>query len=658
MTKGRKSRKKSRIPNETIEILRSSFTEADIDKSGTLDLHKMQILLSKMGLSIPEKEAEQMISSVAKRDRNELDFDDFLLLFDRATVRTLFKEFDKEGSGEITFENLKQSLHSRGWHATDNQIRDMIERVDTKGNGRIDFNEFYNYFRLVPNLDMQKVFAVWLTPPSKVQKLQEAFDLYDSNEDGFLNVNELNQAFHHLGLCLHDEEVIAILKRANQGRDVSISFYEFIALFDISNVCSLFNEIDVDEDGQLDFCEVKKAFEKIGWKLSDYQIDNLISMLDRTGNNMIDFEEFLDFFENLPLLDLRTLSHYWVSTPFITDFSGGSTLIPFLPNRGGSTPINYSLAAALSSLVSRSLTNPLERIKIVLQTQAGQLTSSPIAIAREIIAKEGWVGLWKGTGATTLRLVPFAGVVGAMNGFLLDKVPNKNSAPWRFFAIASAATIASTLTYPLDLIRTRMCLLEKEGEKKIDKHTHRALINLLKTEGLRGAYRGLVPTLLALPPFIALQQTTFEVLMRRWRMNVGDTGIAATFGLGVASGMFAQTVLFPMEVVRTRMQLPIAKSQNSNQFNYTGTFNALKTIAVKEGMRGLFKGIGTAYLRVAPNAAISLWIRDSALRYMEDRSMRKGHKHEHHEHKEFEANKLMNQMDNPFQVNKQNECKE
>lgn len=409
-------------------------------------------------------------------------------------------------------------------------------------------------------------------------------------------------------------------------------------VFDVTNLKTVFSQIDSKGDGKLDFEEVKYAFMRVGWDLTDNDVMNLITSINVRGKNKIDFEEFMWAFDKLPLLDLHALSHYWLATPVLSEFEG-TPLIPFLPNtQQVGTPTNYSIAAAAASVVSRSVTNPLERIKIVIQTQSN-ITTSPIAIAREIIAKEGYLGLWRGTVASAVRTVPFAGVVGALNGFLLDRVPDKNAARWRFVAIGTAASVASTITYPLDLIRTRMCLIERPGERGCQNRTIPALMDLVKAEGLRGAYRGLVPTLLATPLFISLQQTSFEVLVKNYKMNQGYSPSAATtVGIGLLAGVFTQTVLFPLEVVRHRMQV----QNKSSTEQYKGTFHALKTIVVKEGFRGLFRGMWPAYLRVAPNAAISLFIREAVLDWLDRKGSQAGHLHEHHHHTEQESKHLHN----------------
>jgi hypothetical protein len=97
MSKNRNLEKEKDVPQTptfTIESLKERFHEADVDKTGSLDKRKMLILLTNLGIIIPDEEVDKMIKSVAKGNREELDFEDFLHLFDMTRVKALFKEID------------------------------------------------------------------------------------------------------------------------------------------------------------------------------------------------------------------------------------------------------------------------------------------------------------------------------------------------------------------------------------------------------------------------------------------------------------------------------------------------------------------------------------------------------------------------------------
>ena len=78
---------------------------------------------------------------------------------------------------------------------------------------------------------------------------------------------------------------------------------------------------------------------------------------------------------------------------------------------------------------------------------------------------------------------------------------------------------------------------------------------------------------------------------------------AGDAGTGAAAGAVAQTFVYPLDVVRRRMQTGVK--------NYRGLFDAIRTIAVNEGVtRGLYRGLSLNYLKTIPNVAIYMSLYD------------------------------------------------
>jgi len=71
---------------------------------------------------------------------------------------------------------------------------------------------------------------------------------------------------------------------------------------------------------------------------------------------------------------------------------------------------------------------------------------------------------------------------------------------------------------------------------------------------------------------------------------------------GALAGVAAQTVTYPMDVVRRRMQMT-GSSEYSEK--YTGMVDACRKMFAKEGIRGFFKGMIPNYLKVAPAMGVS-----------------------------------------------------
>ncbi|CAH9085608.1 unnamed protein product [Cuscuta epithymum] len=158
---------------------------------------------------------------------------------------------------------------------------------------------------------------------------------------------------------------------------------------------------------------------------------------------------------------------------------------------------------------------------------------------------------------------------------------------------AAAGVIAATFVCPLDVIKTRFQVhgLPKFGSSNIrGSLIVGSLEQIFQREGLRGMYRGLSPTVLALLPNWAVYFTIYEQLKsllcsddEKHRLSVGANMLAAS-GAGAATTIATN----PLWVVKTRLQTQGIKA---GVVPYRGTLSALRRIALEEGIRGLYSGL-------------------------------------------------------------------
>ncbi|KAL6188017.1 hypothetical protein ACLB2K_039412 [Fragaria x ananassa] len=154
---------------------------------------------------------------------------------------------------------------------------------------------------------------------------------------------------------------------------------------------------------------------------------------------------------------------------------------------------------------------------------------------------------------------------------------------------ASAGSMAATFVCPLDVIKTR---LQVHGMPTGQRGSIivTSLQNILKTEGIRGMYRGLSPTILALLPNWAVYFTVYEQLKGLLQshengseLSIGENMIAAA-GAGAATAISTN----PLWVVKTRLQ---TQGMRPGVIPYKSMRSAFTRIATEEGLRGLYSGI-------------------------------------------------------------------
>ncbi|KAK7344411.1 hypothetical protein VNO77_13967 [Canavalia gladiata] len=158
---------------------------------------------------------------------------------------------------------------------------------------------------------------------------------------------------------------------------------------------------------------------------------------------------------------------------------------------------------------------------------------------------------------------------------------------------AAAGVLAATFVCPLDVIKTR---LQVHGLPQFANGGVKGsliignLEHIFHKEGLRGMYRGLAPTVLALLPNWAVYFTMYEQLKsllcsedESHQLSIGANMVAAS-GAGAATTIATN----PLWVVKIRLQ---TQGMRPGIVPYRSTLLALKRIAHEEGIRGLYSGL-------------------------------------------------------------------
>ena len=125
--------------------------------------------------------------------------------------------------------------------------------------------------------------------------------------------------------------------------------------------------------------------------------------------------------------------------------------------------------------------------------------------------------------------------------------------------------------------------------------------------------------LLGMFPYSAIDLTTFEYLKRfvtaRYAIHHhcheedATPGNVMTAGIGAFSGAFGASVVYPMNLLRTRLQ---SQGTAIHPPTYTGMWDVTVKTVKGEGVKGLFKGITPNLLKVVPAVSITYVIYDNS----------------------------------------------
>ncbi|OVA17766.1 Mitochondrial carrier protein [Macleaya cordata] len=280
--------------------------------------------------------------------------------------------------------------------------------------------------------------------------------------------------------------------------------------------------------------------------------------------------------------------------------------------------VSHLLAGGVAGAVSKTCTAPFARITILFQLQGMRsdvATLNKASIwheASRIVSQEGYRAFWKGNLVTIAHRLPYSSIsfyTYERYKKLLQSVPGLESHRQNVSADVCvklaggglAGITAASVTYPLDLVRTRLAAQTNVIYYRGMCH---ALRTIFREEAIGGLYKGLGATLLGVGPSLAISFAVYETLRSSWQsLRAHDSTIAVSLVCGSLSGIASSTATFPLDLVRRRMQL---EGAGGTALVYkTGLFGTFRQILRTEGLSGLYRGILPEYYKVVPGVGIA-----------------------------------------------------
>ncbi|KAJ6989493.1 mitochondrial thiamine diphosphate carrier 2-like [Populus alba x Populus x berolinensis] len=306
-------------------------------------------------------------------------------------------------------------------------------------------------------------------------------------------------------------------------------------------------------------------------------------------------------------------------------------------------------AGAIAGGISRTVTSPLDVIKIRFQVQL-EPTYSWDLVRRNMTATSKYTGMLQATKDifreeeagllnpgglvlfyqlyALLMVMPYTAIQFAVLHKLKTFAAGSSKtedhiqlSPYLSYISGALAGCTATVgSYPFDLLRT---ILASQGEPKVYPTMRSAFVDITRTRGFRGLYAGLSPTLVEIVPYAGLQFGTYDTF-KRWTMGwnhhrSSTTSFISTddslssfqlFVCGLAAGTCAKLVCHPLDVVKKRFQIEGLQRHprygaRVEHHAYKNMFDALSRILQMEGWAGLYKGIVPSTVKAAPAGAVT-----------------------------------------------------
>jgi len=135
--------------------IKEAFVVLDVEGTGYMATHDLKIALRAMGFEPRKNEIKKIAEKVDKNNTGRLCFTDFMevvyfKLAEKDTRDEIYKAFtlfDKERTGFITFENLRQVALELGEGLNDEEIKEMIDEADMDKDGAVNQDEFFRIMK-------------------------------------------------------------------------------------------------------------------------------------------------------------------------------------------------------------------------------------------------------------------------------------------------------------------------------------------------------------------------------------------------------------------------------------------------------------------------------------------------------------------------------
>jgi solute carrier family 25 (adenine nucleotide translocator) protein 4/5/6/31 len=287
------------------------------------------------------------------------------------------------------------------------------------------------------------------------------------------------------------------------------------------------------------------------------------------------------------------------------------------------------IAGGLSSIIAKTAAAPIERIKILLQTQHINSDivvryNGPIDCIKRLYRESGLLSFWRGNVANVARLVPTQALNFAFKDLFRDIfVPQSKSGQQNLLNIVLGSVLSGGLaggvtlmgTYPLEVVRTRMAAdigLKSMQQPNVITMRYSGTIHCFQTiynengggwKGIKAHYNGFVFTFIGTIVYRGLYLGGYDVSkyfipkdknVLMWKM-ISAQVVSTSVGI----------LIYPVDTIRRRLMMQAESGPKSHaNYIYKGAIDCFRMMVSNEGWRSLYYGLGVNIVRSVSSAML------------------------------------------------------
>ena len=493
--------KRPREGSYGLAALKRRFNDLDLDRSGSVTELELKAAIKKLQLPASEESIQTFIKEVSGRDGpphsiSFSEFCNFAIAREQELLQT-FNEMDQDGYGFLTDKQLRKAMNKMGYRNMSNgDIRKILKTIKTgsgpfsKGGGllgasnaefqaqgrAIDFAEFRDFLMLSSASDMRGVFEVWGRAVLDLGDVDVSFPLSSGKhrkQAGKHVERSGMDVFKHLMVGAISggvsRSVVAPLER------VKVMYMADSSLARTEGMAGTLARI-VRTDGPMGLFKGNSL--------------NVARIAPTKAVEFFVFDKFKDFcLESTGEIDM--------------------------------TGWQRALGGSLASMAGTALTHPIDTVRTRVSVQGLPVKT----IVDQLMRDEGPKAFLRGLGPNMVRVAPY----GAINFYVYDYLKSwyrrrvgpggsLGALPSMLFGAAAGAA-AQTVVFPIEMIQRRLQAQGMAGSPVLYKNMVDAAVKIVRKEGLRALYAGLVPNYGKLIPAAAISFWMYELLKQQFDLN-------------------------------------------------------------------------------------------------------------------------------------------
>jgi len=277
-------------------------------------------------------------------------------------------------------------------------------------------------------------------------------------------------------------------------------------------------------------------------------------------------------------------------------------------------------AGGISGAIAKTCTAPIERVKLIIQTQDANPAIKSGEVPRytgigncftRVYNEQGLKAFWRGNFTNVVRYFPTQAFNFAFKDTIKAWFPRYNAKTdfGMFFltnmasgGLAGAGSLC--IVYPLDYARTRLASDVGAAQKSFNGLADCLMKTARGPSGFMGLYNGFGVSVAGIIPYRGVYFGMYDSLIgiNPFKGDKGLVGLGSKFAIAQATAITAGYASYPFDTIRRRLQMQSEKPKS--EWLYKGTVDCFYKILKEEGTSAMFKGAGANALRTVGSALV------------------------------------------------------